>query len=178
MNLFRPLPRGIALIGLLVCCGMSATPTFAAPADVAMLRGYIGDWRGRGILTGADSETVVCRLSLTDGNDDKVNYAGRCVLAGNNLSMNGTLAYIDAKKRFEAAMTSNATFTGVAIGQKRNGGVIFNLHERDKVDGTDGEDVTITAQIVLAGGKIDVQFEVVYEQSGGVVRAEVPFIKQ
>lgn len=178
MTFFGPLSRSVALAGLLACGSAMATPAIAAPADIALIKSYIGDWRGRGTLTGDNTETVVCRLTLTPGNDDKVNYNGRCALAGNNLVISGTIAYIDASSRYEAAMTSNATFNGIAIGEKRNGGIIFNLRERDKEDGPDGRDVTITAQIALSSGKIGVEFQVVYDETGQSLKAVVPFAKQ
>lgn len=175
MTYFGPLTRAVALAGLLVTGGIATTPAFAAPADVALLKSYVGDWRGRGVLVGANSETVVCRLSLTQGNQDKVNYNGRCTLAGTQLAVAGTMAYVEANKRFEAAMSSNATFTGVAVGQKRGGGLVFNLRERDQ-DET-GKDMSISAQISLTANAINVVFEVVYVESGDSLRAEVPFSK-
>jgi len=175
MTIFGPLSRSIALAGLLVSMGAAATPAFAAPADVALLKSYIGEWRGRGTLTGADTETVVCRLSLKPGNEDKVNYSGRCTLAGSNLSINGTLAYVEASRRFEAAMTSNATFSGIAVGQKRGNGLVFNLRERDQDE--EGKEITITADITLATNAINVTFQVVYPATGESMRAQVPFSK-
>ena len=175
MAIFGPLSRCIALAGLLVSMGAAATPAFAAPADVALLKSYIGEWRGRGTLTGADTETVVCRLSLKEGNRDQVTYSGRCTLAGTNLSINGTLAYIDASRRFEAAMSSNATFTGLAIGQKRGNNLVFNLRERDQDE--EGKDMTISADITLSAAAINVGFQVVYVDTGESMRAQVPFSK-
>jgi hypothetical protein len=99
MTKFGPLSRAAALAGLLAAAG--AAPALAAPADVALLQSYIGDWRGRGVLIGANTETVVCRMSLTQGNQDKVNYSGRCSLAGTQLSVAGTMAYVEANRRFE-----------------------------------------------------------------------------
>lgn len=163
------LSRAAALLGLLAT---GATPTFAAPADVALIKSYLGDWRGRGTLMGAGTEPVVCRLSLKEGNADKVNYSGRCTIAGSTLSINGTIAYIEEAGRYEAAMTSNVAFSGIAVGQRRGDSVIFNLRERD-VD--EGQDVTITAQITLRSTGIHVGFNVVYEQSGDSLYAEVPF---
>lgn len=177
MTLFGPLSRSLALTGLLLCGGLAVTPAFAAPADVALIKSYIGDWRGRGVVTGENSETVVCRLKLSAGNDDKVNYSGRCAIAGNNLTLAGTIAYIDASSRYEAAMTSNAMFNGLAVGEKRNGGIVFNLRERDREEGPNGKDVTITAQIILKSGDIHVNFEVTYDETGQSIRAEVPFSK-
>ena len=168
---FGPLSRAAALAGLLAAAG--AVPALAAPADVALLKSYIGDWRGRGVLVGANTETVVCRMSLSEGNQDKVNYSGRCTLAGTQLSVAGTMAYIEASRRFEAAMSSNATFTGIAVGQQRGNGLVFNLRERDKDE--EGKDLNITAQITLQDEAIRVVFEVVYVESGDSLRAEVPF---
>ena len=173
MTFFGTLSRAIPMAALLAAG--AAAPAMAAPEDVALLQSYVGDWRGRGVLIGANTETVVCRLSLTQGNQDKVNYSGRCSLAGTQLSVAGTMAYVEANKRYEAAMSSNATFTGIAVGQKRGDGLVFNLRERDEDE--EGKDLTISAQISLRDEAIDVVFEVVYVDSGDSLRAEVPFSK-
>ena len=173
MTTFGPLTRALALAGLLVSAGAAIGPAMAAPADIALLKSYIGEWRGRGVLIGASQESVVCRLSLSQGNQDKVNYNGRCTLAGTNLSVAGTMAYIEANRRYEAVMSTNATFNGVAIGQKRGQNLIFNLRERDKDE--EGKDLAISAQIQLSQEAIQVVFEVVYVESGDSLRAEVPF---
>lgn len=70
-------------------------------------------------------------------------------------------------------MSSNATFTGVAIGQKRGNGLIFNLRERDQDE--EGKELAITAQINLARDAINVVFEVIYVENGDSLRADVPF---
>lgn len=174
MKLFGPLSRTLALAGLFSVALFSA-PAMAAKADIELLQSYIGQWKGRGQLVGAESETVVCRLTLTQGNQDKVNYAGRCSMAGTNLSVNGTLAYNDSANRYEAAMTSNATFNGLAVGKKSGNGVVFNLKERGEDE--EGNDMTISAQIALNSGKINVQFNVLFNASGDQLRASVPFTK-
>jgi hypothetical protein len=179
MKLFGPLSRGLALAGLfsamLFSGALVAGPALAAKADIALLQSYIGSWKGKGVLVGAEKETVVCRLSLSQGNQDKVNYSGRCSMAGTNVAVNGTLAYIDAKRRYEAAMTSNVTFSGTAIGQKSGSGIVFNLRE----NGADekGNDLTVTAQIALTPNKINVEFNVVFNKTGDTIQATVPFTK-
>lgn len=175
MSTFGPLSRSTLLAGMVMLGGAATTPALAGPAEVALLKSYIGEWRGRGVLVGANQETIVCRLSLTQGNQDKVNYNGRCSLAGTQLSVAGTMAYIEASRRYEAAMSSNAMFTGVAVGQKRGSGLVFNLRERDKDE--EGKDLNITAQISLGQEAIQVAFEVVYVESGDNLRAEVPFTR-
>ena len=176
MTHFGTLSRMIAAAGLVFASGLAALPAFAGPAEVALIQSYIGEWRGRGVLIGANTETVVCRMTLSQGNQDKVNYSGRCSLAGTQLSVAGTVAYIEASKRYEAAMTSNATFSGIAVGQKRGSGLIFNLRERDEDE--EGKDLNITAQIQLQDEAISVVFEVVYVENGDSLRAEVPFTRQ
>ena len=172
-----PLTRIVALAGLLAVTPMSVAPAVAAPADIALLKSYIGSWKGRGELIGAESESVVCRLSLSEGNSDKVNYSGRCSLAGTSLSVNGTLAYSDQNRRYEAAMTSNVTFSGLAIGKKTGDGIVFNLKERNKDE--EGNDLTITAAIALKGkgATIHVDFNVVFNSTGDTLKASVPFTK-
>jgi hypothetical protein len=174
MKSFGPLSRTLALAGLFSVALFSA-PAMAAKADIELLQSYIGNWKGRGQLIGAETETVVCRLNLTAGNQDKVNYSGRCSMAGTNLAVNGTLAYNDGANRFEAAMTSNATFNGLAVGKKSGSGVIFNLKERGEDE--EGNDMTITAQIALNRGKINVEFNIVFNETGDMLRASVPFSK-
>ena len=175
MTNLQRLARGLILAGLLALGGAATAPAFAGPAEVELLKSYIGDWRGRGTLTGANVETVVCRLALTAGNQDKVNYNGRCSLAGTQLTVAGTMAYIEASRRYEAVMSSNATFNGVAVGQKRGRGLIFNLRERDEDE--DGKELAISAQINLAQDAIGVVFDVIYVENGDSLRAEVPFTR-
>lgn len=171
MKLTR-LTRAIAVTAAMAAGAMSVAPAFAA-GEVELLKEYVGDWRGRGTMTGANTETVVCRLSMQQGNADKINYAGRCTLAGTTLSINGTVAFIGG--RFEAAMTSNASFTGTAIGRKRGDTIVFDLKEKQK--GDDGSDMDVTASMVLGGGKINVNFKVVFPKTGDSIVAQVPFNK-
>lgn len=177
MKFLGPLSRIVALVGLLIATPMAVAPAYAAPADVALLKSYLGSWKGRGTLVGAESESVVCRLSLSEGNSDKVNYNGRCTLAGTSLSVNGTLAFNDAARRYEAAMTSNVTFSGLAVGKKQGETIVFNLKERNKDE--EGNDLTVTAAIILKGsGKsINVDFQVLFNASGDMLKASVPFTK-
>ncbi len=150
-----------------------AVPALAANSNVELLQDYVGDWRGRGVLIGAETESVVCRLSLTNGNEQKVNYSGRCSLAGTNLTVSGTMAWNDGTKRYEAAMTSNATFTGLAIGKRQGDALVFNLREQDKDE--NGKPLTITADITLRKEKISVDFSVLFNESGDTLKASVPF---
>lgn len=175
MKFLGPLSRTLALAGLVLVAPLSVSPVMAAKADVELLQSYVGDWRGKGEMVGAETETVVCRLSLSKGNQDKVNYSGRCSMAGTVLSVNGTMAYNDAANRFEAAMSSNATFSGLAVGKRQGSALVFNLRERNKDEA--GNDLTLSAAITLRKEKIDVEFKVVFNATGETMTASVPFSK-
>lgn len=152
-----------------------ATP--AAEAELALLGSYVGSWRGEGALVGGDRpEPFRCRLTVATGNQGKINYSGRCTLVSATLSISGTIAYNDAATQYEAAMSSNAGFTGLAIGQQSDGQITFDFRESQK-DRT-GSDVRIGSRILLVGNdSITVDFEVEFNNSGEVLTASVPFSK-
>lgn len=147
----------------------------AADAELALLGSYVGSWRGEGALVGGDKpEPFRCRLTVATGNQGKINYSGRCTLVSATLSISGTIAYNDSAKQYEAAMSSNAGFTGLAIGKQNGGRISFDLKERQK-DRT-GSDVRIGSRITLTGNdNITVDFEVEFNDSGEVLTASVPF---
>ena len=175
MNLIGPVTRAVAVAGVLLAAG--AMPAFAGPAEMALLENYIGTWNGKGTMTGAETETVVCKMSLSKGNGTKLNYTGRCSLAGAQLSVTGTIAYIDANKRYEAVMNSGiGGFRGVAIGVKKGDGVIFDIKQRAEDDS--GNDVSIAASVSLSGGdKMGVSFHATFNETGDTIDASIPFAK-
>lgn len=174
MSLFRQHLRLVAWAGLLVGLMMATGPVYAGDAEVALLQSYVGSWKGSGVLIGGEGpERFNCRMTIAKGNRGKINYAGRCNLAGTNLSVSGAIGYIDAAGRYEAAMTSNATFRGDAVGRKQGSGIVFNLRERDTDE--EGNDMTVSSRIVLRGGEINVQFNVVFNDTGDRMEASVPF---
>lgn len=174
MNSLGPL-RALALAGLVVASPLSIASVMAAPADTALLQTYLGSWKGKGKLVGSESETVACKLNLSPGNGDKVNYEGRCAMAGTNVTVAGSMQYNDANRRYEAIMSTNVTFSGVAIGKKRGDAIVFNLREREKDE--DGNDLTVTADITLRPANIQVDFNVLFNDSGDTLSASVPFTK-
>jgi hypothetical protein len=110
---------------------------------------------------------------VSQGNQLKINYTGRCTLVNATLSISGTIAYNNAERRFEAAMSSNAGYTGLAIGRQSGDRISFDLREQAKDRA--GSDVRIGARILLVGDSITVDFEVEFNNSGEVLTATVPF---
>ena len=147
-------------------------PAFAGPVE--LLESYIGNWKGAGALVGGQNpEPFRCRLGISKGNLNKINYAGRCSLVDMTLSVSGTIAYDDKARRYQAAMSSNAGFTGVAVGRINGDTVSFDLREKQKDRG--GNDVRIGSRILLNGASITVDFEVEFNNSGQILTASVPF---
>lgn len=172
MKLFGPLSRAIVLGGVLACAG--ALPATAAPADIALLKTYLGTWSGKGTISGAQTQPVTCKMSLSSGNNDKVNYTGRCSVAGQQLSVTGTIAYVDASHRYEAVMnTGIGGFRGVAVGVKQGGNIVFDLQQRANDD--EGNDISIASKIILSGKAITVDFHAKFNQTGDTLDAKIPF---
>lgn len=164
------------VIAAFAVAGLSAAPASAGPAENELLLSYVGNWQGQGALVGGqEPEPFRCRLSVSRGNQSKINYAGRCSLVNMNLSVSGTIAYDDAIRRYQAAMSSNAGFTGVAIGRQDGGSISFDLDEKQVDRG--GNDVRIGSNIILIDDSITVNFEVEFNNSGQVLTASVPFSK-
>ncbi|WP_323013053.1 heme-binding beta-barrel domain-containing protein [Devosia sp.] len=162
--------RAMAVLAL----AQMVVPAAAAEAELALLSSYVGNWQGEGALVGGDKpEPFRCRLNISRGNQQKVNYTGRCTLVNATLSISGTIAYNDAARQYEAVMSSNAGYTGLAIGRRGNNQISFDLRERQKDRG--GSDVRIGSRILLIGDSITVDFEVEFNNSGDVLTASVPF---
>lgn len=158
----------------MVLAGLMAAPSLAGPGEQALLASYVGNWRGESILQGGDKpEPFRCRLAVSPGNSGKINYTGRCTLVNMNLSVSGTIAYVDAKSQYEAVMTSNAGFSGTAVGRQGGNEIGFDLIERQKDRG--GNDVAIGSRIFLVGDAIRVDFQVEFNDSGKLLTTSVPF---
>lgn len=168
--------RAIQIMAASTLAAMIAAPlpAQAGQAELDLLSSYIGNWRGEGLMTGGDfPENFKCRLTIAKGNATKINYAGRCTLVNANISISGTIAYNDSTRRYEAAMSSNAGFTGLAIGMIDKNQISFDLKERQKDRA--GSDVRIGSKIQLANDNITVNFEIEFNESGQVLTSSVPF---
>lgn len=168
---------GKSAIGvMMMLVGLAATPVLAGPGEQALLASYIGNWRGESILQGGDKpEPFRCRLAVSPGNSGKINYTGRCTLVNMNLSVSGTIGYADANSQYEAVMTSNAGFSGIAVGKQSGNQIGFDLVERQKDRG--GNDVAIGSRIYLVGDSIRVDFQVEFNDSGKLLTTSVPFAR-
>jgi hypothetical protein len=173
------LPRIRLALVLAATLGL-ANAASAAPADVALLQSYAGNYTGMGTLSGATGSTlgssmpqaVRCRLSLQPAAGGKVNYTGRCSLSGASFSMSGIFAFTGG--HFVAAMSSSSGETASVIGQKRNGGVVFTSKQQDV---TGGRSRTVSSSLTLARGTLQVDFTAVDDKTGAVTSGSIPFTK-
>ena len=153
-----------------------AVPAQSGPLEMGLLETYIGSWKGEGMLVGGQKpEPFRCRLTINKGNLNKVNYAGRCTLVDMNLSVSGTIAFDDKARRYQAVMSSNAGFKGVAVGRKQGEKITFDLAEQETDSG--GNAVRIGTKIQLISDSIAIDFEVEFNNSGNVLTAKVPFAR-
>lgn len=166
-----------ALILGAVLASSFSTPSFAGKADVELLKSYVGNWRGRGeakLASTGDDETVLCKMDFSDTGPDRIGLRGRCSLAGTTLSMRGTVAYVEQNRRYEAVMSSNTSFQGVAIGRRSGKNLSFALLNV-KAENDDAYDIKVGLQ--LRNGEIFVKFDILHKESGGKSTARIPFTK-
>jgi hypothetical protein len=165
----------IAAISVISPTLVSAVPAQAGPTELALLSNYVGEWAGAGVLEGGDApQPFRCRLTIDKGNQARINYAGRCTLVNMNLSVSGTIAFNDASRHYEAIMTSNAGFTGLAVGRVQGENIVFALTEKEADRA--GNNVRLGAGITLSGASsIVIDYQVEFNDSGRVLTATVPF---
>lgn len=171
--------RPVALAGLASLAVVApAAPIVAAEADVALIKGYVGGWRGRGEIIWGDSgesETILCRMTVEDSSPTKIGVDGRCSLAGATLNMLGTIAYVEENRRYEAIVSSNTQFSGIAVGRRSGENLSFALRD---YRGDDDALYDISAQIDLLGDDINVSMSITNKDSGDTTTADVPFARR
>lgn len=167
----------IVALGTAAIVLTAATAVRGGPVELALLSSYIGEWSGSSALVGGEEpEPFSCRLTINKGNQSKINYAGRCTLVSMNLSVTGTIAFDDAAQTYQAVMSSNAGYKGIAVGRVRGETITFDLAQKE----TDraGNAVRLGAKIILIGSdSIRVDYEVEFNDSGELLTAAVPFTR-
>lgn len=165
------------LLAVLTMFALLSGPGRAGEAEADLLRSYIGSWAGAGVLVGGDEpEKFTCRLKVTKGRQEKINYAGRCSLVNMNLSVTGTIIFNDKASRYEATMRSNVGFSAAAVGTKKGKGITFVLNEKQNDRG--GNQMDIGSVLKLDARGITVDFSVEFNRSGEVLTTRVPFGRQ
>lgn len=171
--------RPVAVAGLaMLAIAAPAAPIVAAEQDVALIKSYVGGWRGRGEIVWGDSgetETILCRMTVEDSAPTKIGVDGRCSLAGATLNMLGTIAYVEENRRYEAIVSSNTQFSGIAVGRRSGENLTFALED---YKGDDNAVYDISAQIDLTGDEINVSMSITNKSKGDTTTADVPFARR
>jgi hypothetical protein len=157
--------KTLPLFAALLLALAPMVPAVAAPADVELLQGYAGSWRGAGELTGPDSGSVRCRLTFRPSGE-KLSFSGRCTLAGSGTrAFNGVLSFNEATGRYEASSTD-----GTVVGSKSGRNITFNMSDTT----TQGE---VTSSMQFRGDQIRIDFELKDSESGEVSGSRVTFTR-
>jgi hypothetical protein len=168
--------RSLAAAAAIAVSSFAVAPALAGPAEMDLLSGYVGNWKGEGVMVGgAQPEPFRCRMQVQKGNQAKVNFAGRCTLVNFNLSVSGTIAFNDKTRHYEAAMSSNAGFSGVAAGRIDGDNISFDLAAQEVDKG--GNQMKIGSKVALIADTITIDFNIEFNNSGNVLTAKVPFTR-
>jgi hypothetical protein len=173
-SLPRALPAKVMSCAIVLASLPLSGPAFAAQEDVDLLKSYVGEWRGRGsavLASTGKEETVVCRMAVEDTGAARITFDGRCTLAGRTIAVAGTMIWNEQVGQYEAAMSSVASFQGVAIGRRSGGGIDFELINRN----AEGKEYRIEAAMALQDAQIGMDFQITDLSTGGVTTAQVPF---
>jgi hypothetical protein len=163
-------------VAAVMLSSLATFPAQSGQAEIDYLGSYIGSWKGESVLTGGDEpEAFKCRLTVAKGTAAKINYAGRCSLVHFNLSVSGTIVFDDKSRTYQAIMSSNAGYAGTAVGRRSGDAITFVLAEQQVDRG--GNDVRIGANLRLVNDRINIDFEVEFNDSGQVLTAKVPFTR-
>ena len=141
---------------------LASSAALAAPADVALLMGYAGNWRGAGALSGAEQGSISCRMVLRPAGE-RLSFDGRCSLNGESRSLEGMLSYNDAAGRYESRSSA-----GTFLGYRTGNGVVFSVEDRNDYG-------QFNSLLALEGGGITVDFRIIDGRSGGVTTTTVRF---
>lgn len=152
------------LPALAVTLALCASPAFAAAADQAFLAKLAGTWTGAGTITGDETGSVDCKLTLTGS--DKVNFRGVCD-AGKfgPQDYSGVLAYDTGLNKY-LARSNGETVVGVKSGSS----VVFTSKMKTMA-GTGNSVMKLTATTIV----IDV--DLVRSDTGEKLKSHLTFKK-
>lgn len=147
-------------IPVLVAASLALAPAaaFAGPSEQAFLSKLPGIWKGTGILTGGETGSVNCTLTMRQRSDG-ISFSAKCdvsELGPQNFS--GIISYNDAEKRYEAKSNSG----DVTVGTKSGNGVVFSGEIKGVAKGKTVMTIT-TSRIVVdttarrPGGDADIK---------------------
>src|SRR6218665_2394097 len=100
--------RSFAAAAAIAVSSLAIAPALAGPAEMDLLSGYVGNWKGNGVMVGgAQPEPFRCRMQVQKGTRPKVIFAGRCPWVNFTVGVSAPIPSNDKPRHYEAAMSSN-----------------------------------------------------------------------
>jgi len=151
-----------ALFGLTALA--SPTSAYAGPTETKYLQSLVGNWTGRGKVTGDEPATVSCRMTLKPSGQ-RLNFSGRCTYSGGSTSQSfsGRITYNERKGVFESTSRGNTV-----VGQRSGSRLVFTTRQ----NGVGGKGVST---MTLSPGGLNVSFDMV--RNGERSKGSIPFSK-
>lgn len=143
-----------------------AAPAFAGPAENKYLESLVGTWNGKGKITGGQTGSVACRLTVKPSGE-KLNFNGRCTYSGMSTpqSFSGSIRYNDATGDYES------TSMGKSVAGKKSGSTLsFTTAVKDMRG-------NMSSTMSLSPSKASVAFQMVDSQTKKPSKGTVSFSK-
>ena len=141
---------------------MSAAPAYAGKAEDAFLAKLVGVWSGSGTLTGDETGTVDCTMTIRSRSDG-VSFRGKCdAVEFGPQSFSGNVGYNDTAGRYEAKSPGG----DITLGVKSGNAVVFTITLKGIATGTSVMKLSATRAVVdtvvtRPGGKGDIKSHMV-----------------
>src|SRR5690606_2218133 len=103
------------------------SPALAGPEETEFLHRMAGTWTGEGRVSGEESGTVSCRLTLKPSGE-RLNFNGRCNYSGSSApqSFSGRISYNDRTGQYETSSRGNT-----AVGSRKGSTLTFVTQQND-----------------------------------------------
>jgi hypothetical protein len=157
--MIRPSLTAAAAVTLLL---LGAAPALAGKAEDNFLAKLVGIWSGSGTLTGDETGTVDCTMTIRTRSEG-VNFRGKCD-AGEfgPQSFSGSVAYNEEMGRYEAKSPSGE----VTLGVKEGSSVVFTIALKGIATGTSVMKLSSSKAVIdtivrRPGGKGDIKSHMV-----------------
>lgn len=153
-----------ALVAVFLAPLAAPVPALAGPNESAFLERLVGNYRGKGQISGPEGGTVTCRLTIKPSGD-RLNFNGRCALSGGSgsQSFSGRISFNDAKGVFESSSGGRTV-----AGKKSGSNLVFTTSMSDR-RGKGSSTMT------LSPGAVRVQFQLTDAKTGKSSKGSIPF---
>lgn len=152
-------------LAVLLALSLTSTAAIAGDKEDAFLAKLVGQWSGKGALSGAETGNLVCTSTIRAVKAG-INYKVSCdVPEFGDQNFSGTVSYNDDKGQYEAKSPGGT----ITVGTKSGSAVIFNVKMKGLAVGTSVMKLTTT--------KISVDTKVKRPGSSGEIKSHLELKK-